>query len=164
MYFFQYYLNLFYYLPWALPVAVHKLIAPVSAKTKCKILLTSHFAVHNVLAGVGGVFVNAQLNGSKISGLEVSGELDDDDVLSQYYWNSSVVSHGWVVFRTQNGKAFMCHLVGVPGKLQVRVEKTIWNPGDRTVNNLTVSKLYISFPFALDSFIEKKTDLEKIEG
>lgn len=74
-----------------------------------------------------------QLNGSNITDFLVSGNIDDDDIISDFYSRITGAVHGWVVFRTQRGKTFRCHLVGIPKKLAIRLEDSEWKSGDYKV-------------------------------
>ncbi|UJR17961.1 hypothetical protein I4U23_004863 [Adineta vaga] len=77
-----------------------------------------------------------QLNGSKIGDFEVSGSIDDDDIISSFYSRTTGLCHGWVVFQTRKGTVFRCHLVGIPGMLIIRVETSEWKPTGFEVSTL----------------------------
>lgn len=47
-----------------------------------------------------------QLNGSKITDFQVTGNIDDDDIIVCFYSRTTGMSHGWVAFQTRKGKTF----------------------------------------------------------
>jgi hypothetical protein len=86
----------------------------------------NHFNKCLYVGACRAYYNDKQLNGLKIDGFEVSANLDDDDIILSFYSRTTGWTHGWVVFKTKTGKIFKCHLVGIPGKLFIRVQPTEW--------------------------------------
>ncbi|CAF4277029.1 unnamed protein product, partial [Rotaria magnacalcarata] len=73
----------------------------------------------STIRGSGGL-ANLALNGLRIQDFQVPDELNDyetftidtSDIITDYYEYTTSTSHAFVIFRTENGNVYMCHLVG----------------------------------------------------
>ncbi|CAF1194492.1 unnamed protein product [Adineta ricciae] len=100
--------------------------------------MTNLYGKTDISAAACQVYYNdKRLNGSKISGFDVSANLDDDDIIVSFYSKTTGCSHGWVVFQTKKGNIYRCHLVGIPGQLIIRVEDSEWKTNGFKVSSLT---------------------------
>jgi hypothetical protein len=59
-----------------------------------------------------GCFLNAQLNGIKISDRRYSDLLKDHMMIFQFYHHEGNCEHGFVVFQTIQKQAFKVHIIG----------------------------------------------------
>jgi len=76
---------------------------------------------------------SAALNGSTIQDLLCSINFDEKDELESFYVITE--GHGQVFFRIQEDQALVCHLVGTPGALVVKIERAaLWAPGQHLVH------------------------------
>lgn len=71
-------------------------------------------------------YVSAKLNSSFIVDSMYSYLLGESKILV-FYSQDEGNQHGFVVFATDQGYVFKCHLVGIPGKLYIRTQLTEWN-------------------------------------
>jgi hypothetical protein len=95
-----------------------------------------------------GCFLNAQLNGIKISDRRYSDLLKDGMIIWRFYHHERDCDHGFVVFQTKPDETFMVHIVGEKqsdGKWQIFVEikKSEWRqgPDERQESNQTAEAL-----------------------
>ena len=87
-----------------------------------------------------GCFLNAQLNGLKISDRRYSDLLKDGMIICRFYHHKENCEHGFVVFQTHPAETFKIHIIGEDqsdGKWQIFVEikKSEWRPDGRHIRD-----------------------------
>jgi hypothetical protein len=84
-------------------------------------------------------YLSEKLNGNLIKDIIYSAEfnsLNDNILITKFILGMTYNCHGYILFKTNDDESYMCHLAGIPGDLNIIIQKDSWNKYIQATQNV----------------------------